>query len=370
MTEKPSNSLENCQHRYNFYGRRSSNQLSKKRQNYVKKYLPLFTPKGISVEENPLRRPLNFESVYKRKCQIWMEIGYGSGEHLLELAKENPDICFLGCEPYKDGTAKFLISLSDKNIIEAVLIPTEKRITACISSQVGCSLDCDFCATSKISRMRNLNFYEIFDQTMILNTESSKLFGRTISNIVFMGMGEPLLNYKNVLKAIEMICSKKGLGISKKKITVSTSGISKIIKILADQNVKFNLAVSLHSAIEKTRNDIMPFSKDFPLNELLDSLNYWYKKTKSKITIEYLVWQAINDNMHHINSLVDFCVKVPSKVNLIEFNEIGNLKFKTPQNMWIQKYIEILKANNISVSVRRSRGKDINAACGQLANKI
>ena len=269
-----------------------------------------------------------------------------------------------------DGTAKFLISLSDKNIIEAVLIPTEKRITACISSQVGCSLDCDFCATSKISRIRNLNFYEIFDQTMILNTESSKLFGRTISNIVFMGMGEPLLNYKNVLKAIEMICSKKGLGISKKKITVSTSGISKIIKILADQNVKFNLAVSLHSAIEKTRNDIMPFSKDFPLNELLDSLNYWYKKTKSKITIEYLVWQAINDNMHHINSLVDFCVKVPSKVNLIEFNEIGNLKFKTPQNMWIQKYIEILKANNISVSIRRSRGKDINAACGQLANKI
>tara|TARA_A100000164_G_scaffold69667_1_gene58064 strand:+ start:45 stop:1082 length:1038 start_codon:yes stop_codon:yes gene_type:complete len=269
-----------------------------------------------------------------------------------------------------DGTAKFLISLSDKNIIEAVLIPTEKRITACISSQVGCSLDCDFCATSKISRMRNLNFYEIFDQTMILNAESYKLFGRTISNIVFMGMGEPLLNYKNVLKAIEMICSKKGLGISKKKITVSTSGISKIIKILADQNVKFNLAVSLHSAIEKTRNDIMPFSKDFPLNELLDSLNYWYKKTKSKITIEYLVWQAINDNMHHINSLVDFCVKVPSKVNLIEFNEIGNLKFKTPQNMWIQKYIEILKANNISVSIRRSRGKDINAACGQLANKI
>ena len=157
---------------------------------------------------------------------------------------------------------------------------------------------------------------------------------------------------------------------SKKKITVSTSGISKIIRLLADQNVKFNLAVSLHSAIEKTRNDIMPFSKDFPIVELLDSLNYWYKKTKSKITIEYLVWQAINDNMQHINSLVEFCVKVPSKVNLIEFNEIGNLKFKSPQNMWIQKYVEILKANNISVSIRRSRGKDINAACGQLANKI
>ena len=269
-----------------------------------------------------------------------------------------------------DGTVKFLISLFDNNVIEAVLIPTEKRITACVSSQVGCSLDCDFCATAKIKRMRNLDFYEIFDQLMILNFESLKLFGRSISNIVFMGMGEPLLNYKNVLKSIEMICSKNGIGISKKKITVSTSGMSKIIKILADKNVKFNLAVSLHSAIEKTRNEIMPFSKDFPLSGLVDSLNYWYQKTKSKITIEYLVWEAINDNINHINSLVNFCKRVPSKVNLIEFNDIGNLKFKSAKNRWIQKYIEILESNNISVTLRRSRGKDINAACGQLANKI
>ena len=269
-----------------------------------------------------------------------------------------------------DGTVKFLISLFDNNVIEAVLIPTEKRITACVSSQVGCSLDCDFCATAKIKRMRNLDFYEIFDQLMILNFESLKLFGRSISNIVFMGMGEPLLNYKNVLKSIEMICSKNGIGISKKKITVSTSGMSKIIKILADKNVKFNLAVSLHSAIEKTRNEIMPFSKDFPLSDLVDSLNYWYQKTKSKITIEYLVWEAINDNINHINSLVNFCKRVPSKVNLIQFNDIGNLKFKNANNRWIQKYIEILEFNNISVTVRRSRGEDINAACGQLANKI
>ena len=269
-----------------------------------------------------------------------------------------------------DGTVKFLISLFDNNVIEAVLIPTEKRITACVSSQVGCSLDCDFCATAKIKRMRNLDFYEIFDQLMILNFESLKLFGSSISNIVFMGMGEPLLNYKNVLKSIEMICSKNGIGISKKKITVSTSGMSKIIKILADKNVKFNLAVSLHSAIEKTRNEIMPFSKDFPLSGLIDSLNYWYKKTKSKITIEYLVWEAINDNINHINSLVNFCKRVPSKVNLIQFNDIGNLKFKNANNRWIQKYIEILEFNNISVTVRRSRGEDINAACGQLANKI
>ena len=269
-----------------------------------------------------------------------------------------------------DGTVKFLISLFDNNVIEAVLIPTEKRITACVSSQVGCSLDCDFCATAKIKRMRNLDFYEIFDQLMILNFESLKLFGRSISNIVFMGMGEPLLNYKNVLKSIEMICSKNGIGISKKKITVSTSGMSKIIKILADKNVKFNLAISLHSAIEKTRNEIMPFSKNFPLSELVNSLNYWYQKTKSKITIEYLVWEAINDNINHINSLVNFCKRVPSKVNLIEFNDIGNLKFKNANSRWIQKYIEILEFNNIPVTVRRSRGEDINAACGQLANKI
>ena len=144
----------------------------------------------------------------------------------------------------------------------------------------------------------------------------------------------------------------------------------KDIKILADKNVKFNLAVSLHSAIEKTRNEIMPFSKDFPLSDLVDSLNYWYQKTKSKITIEYLVWEAINDNISHVNSLVNFCKRVPSKVNLIQFNDIGNLKFKNANNRWIQKYIEILEFNNISVTVRRSRGEDINAACGQLANKI
>ncbi len=269
-----------------------------------------------------------------------------------------------------DGTVKFLLSLCDDNIIEAVLIPSENRITACVSCQVGCSLDCDFCATAKIKRMRNLDFYEIFDQLMILNLESVKLFGKSISNIVFMGMGEPLLNYKNVLKSIEMICSKKGIGISKKKITVSTSGMSKIIKLLADNNAKFKLAVSLHSAIEKTRNDIMPFSKDFPLSELMDSLNYWYKKTKSKVTIEYLVWESINDNMNHIKSLVEFCKRVPSKVNIIEFNDIGYLKFKRAETSWIQKYIEILKINNIPVSIRRSRGEDINAACGQLANKI
>ena len=217
--------------------------------------------------------------------------------------------------------------------------------------------------------MRNLDFYEIFDQTMILNAESSKLFGRSISNIVFMGMGEPLLNYKNVLKAIEMICSKKGLGISKKKITVSTSGISKIIRLLADQNVKFNLAVSLHSAIEETRNRLMPFTKKFPLPELLEALKYWYDQTKSKITFEVVVWQGINDKQEDIDALVAYCKQVPSKVNLIEYNAIGDNQFLQAKQASISQYISALEGQNISVTVRQSRGNDIDAACGQLANK-
>ena len=174
-----------------------------------------------------------------------------------------------------DGTIKFAIQLYDNLIVEAVLIPSNKRITACVSSQVGCSLDCNFCATSKIKKMRNLESYEIFDQIMLLNKESINHFSSPITNIVFMGMGEPLLNYKNVIESIDQITSDFGIGISYKKITLSTSGISKMIRKMADDNVKFNLAISLHTALEKTRNKVMPFSKSFPIKELVDSLEYW-----------------------------------------------------------------------------------------------
>ena len=268
-----------------------------------------------------------------------------------------------------DGTIKFAIQLYDNLIVEAVLIPSNKRVTACVSSQVGCSLDCNFCATSKIKKMRNLESYEIFDQIMLLNKESINHFSSQITNIVFMGMGEPLLNYKNVIESIDQITSDFGIGISYKKITVSTSGISKMIKKMADDNVKFNLAISLHTALEKTRNKVMPFSKSFPIKELVDSLEYWYKKIKRKITFEYLIWKEINDDFEHINALVSICKRIPSKVNIIEYNDTDNSMFRNADDKWINNYVTTLKENRISVSVRRSRGKDIDAACGQLANK-
>ena len=268
-----------------------------------------------------------------------------------------------------DGTIKFAIQLYDNLIVEAVLIPSNKRVTACISSQVGCSLDCNFCATSKIKKMRNLESYEIFDQIMLLNKESINHFSSQITNIVFMGMGEPLLNYKNVIESIDHITSDFGIGISYKKITVSTSGISKMIKKMADDDVKFNLAISLHTALEKTRNKVMPFSKSFPIKELVDSLEYWYKKIKRKITFEYLIWKEINDDFEHINALVSICKRIPSKVNIIEYNDTDNSMFRNADDKWINNYVTTLKENRIPVSVRRSRGKDIDAACGQLANK-
>ena len=268
-----------------------------------------------------------------------------------------------------DGTIKFAIQLYDNLIVEAVLIPSNKRVTACVSSQVGCSLDCNFCATSKIKKMRNLESYEIFDQIMLLNKESINHFSSQITNIVFMGMGEPLLNYKNVIESIDQITSDFGIGISYKKITLSTSGISKMIKKMADDKVKFNLAISLHTALEKTRNKVMPFSKSFPIKELVDSLEYWYKKIKRKITFEYLIWKEINDDFEHINALVSICKRIPSKVNIIEYNDTDNSMFRNADDKWINNYVTTLKENRIPVSVRRSRGKDIDAACGQLANK-
>lgn len=268
-----------------------------------------------------------------------------------------------------DGTIKNGVKLHDGLIVESVLIPTESRTTACVSSQVGCSLDCEFCATARLKRMRNLNPDEIYDQVLTIDQQSRQNHGRPLSNIVFMGMGEPLMNYNNVQAAIDKITSDEGLGMSPKRITVSTSGIPKMIRKLADDQVKFKLAVSLHSAIEETRNRIMPFSKSFPLTDLRDALQYWYSKTKSRITFEYVVWKGINDDKASIDALVKFCKQMPSKVNLIEYNPIDDGEFQQADSQAINNYIKALESNDITVVVRRSRGKDIDAACGQLANK-
>lgn len=269
----------------------------------------------------------------------------------------------------EDGTVKNAVRLHDDLIVESVLIPTKTRTTACVSSQVGCSLDCNFCATARLKRMRNLTPGEIYDQVVAIDNESKLYYDRPLSNIVFMGMGEPLMNYPNVMKAIDMITSNEGLGMSPKRITVSTSGVSKMIKKMADDAVKFNLAVSLHSAIEETRNQIMPFTKSFPLTELREALEYWYAKTKSKITYEYVVWKGINDDKISIDALVKFCKYVPCKVNLIEYNAIDDGDFHQASEQATKDYITALEKNNIIVKVRKSRGKDIDAACGQLANK-
>ncbi|MHC5201991.1 dual-specificity RNA methyltransferase RlmN [Myroides sp. LJL119] len=268
-----------------------------------------------------------------------------------------------------DGTIKNAVKLHDGLIVESVLIPTKTRTTACVSSQVGCSLDCEFCATARLKRMRNLNPDEIYDQVLTIDKQSRANHNIPLSNIVFMGMGEPLMNYNNVQKAIEKITSEEGLAMSPKRITVSTSGLPKMIKKLADDQVKFKLAVSLHSAIEEIRNRIMPFSKNFPLTELRDSLQYWYSKTKSRVTFEYVIWKDINDDKKSIDALVKFCKYVPCKVNLIEYNPIDDGDFQQATEKATQDYIDALQANDITVVVRRSRGKDIDAACGQLANK-
>jgi 23S rRNA (adenine2503-C2)-methyltransferase len=268
-----------------------------------------------------------------------------------------------------DGTIKNAVRLHDGLVVESVLIPTNTRTTACVSSQVGCSLDCSFCATARLKRMRNLEPGEIYDQVLAIDKESRLYYNHPLSNIVFMGMGEPLMNYNNMMKAIEMITSSEGLGMSPKRIMVSTSGVPKMIKKLADDDVKVKLAVSLHSAIDEIRSQIMPFSKNFPLADLRESLEYWYRKTKSKISYEYVVWKDINDNKESIDALVKFCKYVPCKVNLIEYNPIDDGEFQQASEDATNAYIKALESNGIVVKVRRSRGKDIDAACGQLANK-
>jgi len=268
-----------------------------------------------------------------------------------------------------DGTIKNAVKLHDGLVVESVLIPTTTRTTACVSSQVGCSLNCTFCATARLKRMRNLKPDEIVDQVVVIDRQSRLYHDRPLSNIVFMGMGEPLMNYNNVLKAIDKITSPEGLGMSPKRITLSTSGVPKMIKKMADDEVKFNLAVSLHSALDEVRTTIMPFNKQMPLSELKAALEYWYDKTKRQVTYEYVVWDGINDRDIDIQALVNFCKAIPSKINLIEYNPIDDGEFQQAQKSAIDEYVNQLERHHIAVTVRRSRGKDIDAACGQLANK-
>ena len=268
-----------------------------------------------------------------------------------------------------DGTLKNAVRLHDGLVVESVLIPTEKRITACVSSQVGCAMGCAFCATARLKRMRNLEPDEIYDQVRAIDEQGRSEFGRPLTNIVFMGMGEPLMNYKNTIEAIDRITSPKGLGMSPKRITLSTVGLPKMIRKLADDGVKFNLAVSLHSARDEVRAKIMHVNDVAPIEELRSSLEYWYAATKRKVTFEYVVWRDVNDQPEDIRALVELAKRVPCKVNLIEYNSIGDERFSQASPEVLQDYVDALARISVMAKVRHSRGKDIDAACGQLANK-
>ena len=324
----------------------------------------------ISIGEKPFRVKQINEWIWQKNISSideMLNLSKATRERLKEdyfLGKLNIDHTQIS----DDTTIKNRFVLHDGHFVEGVLIPTESRVTACVSSQVGCSLSCKFCATGYMDRKRNLEFDEIYDQVKHLNDQSESNYEKKLSNIVFMGMGEPLLNYNNVLKSIEKITSTDGMGMSPSRITVSTAGVSKMIKKLADDKVKFNLAVSLHAANDVKRNEIMPINETNNIKVLIESLNYFYKATKSPITFEYILFKDFNDSVEDADELIKICRQVPSKVNIIEYNPISLAAFAKPTEEKVDAFMQYLERNKINARLRRSRGKDIDAACGQLAN--
>ena len=316
----------------------------------------------MDIGEKAFRGDQVFEWLWKKGAHSFAEMSNLSLEHR-EMLSSRFTINHIAVDQMQrsqDGTIKNAVRLHDGLIVESVLIPTESRTTAWVSSQVGCSLDCRFCATARLKRMRNLNADEIYDQVVVIDRQSRLYFGRPLSNIVFMGMGEPLMNYPNVVKAIRMITSEHGLGMSPKRITVSTSGVPKMIRKLADEELRCGLAVSLHSAIDTTRSSIMPFNAKMPLEDLKEAIRYWYQQTRSRITFEYIVWEGINDKPVDVKALLEFCKAAPSKVNLIEYNPIDDGEFQQASEQAIQAYVSALERAGITDAptdghTRRSR---------------
>lgn len=312
------------------------------------------------------------------KDWIWVK-NIGSIEEMSNISKELraklhdlfyiPKVSIDHSQFSEDGTVKSRFRLHDDRFVEGVLIPTDKRMTACVSSQVGCSLSCKFCATGYMKRMRNLDWDEIVDEVTLIDSISQERYNKKLTNIVFMGMGEPLLNYKNMMQAIERITSPEGLGMSPRRITVSTAGVSKMIRQLGDDGVKFKLALSLHAANDAKRNEIMPINESNDLKTLIESLNYFYQKTKSEITLEYILFSEFNDSLEDAAELVKVFRQIPADlVNIIEYNPIEMADFKKPNEAVTDRFMDYLAKHRVNARLRRSRGKDIDAACGQLAN--
>ncbi len=314
-----------------------------------------------------------YEWLWKKQIRNFEGMSNISLELRERLAKDFsfPSISTDITQKSADGTLKSRFKTFDSHLMEGVLIPSENRNTACVSSQIGCSLTCRFCATGQMDRIRNLNYDEIFDQVAILNEQSLLHYGKGVTNIVYMGMGEPLLNYKNVLKSIDRITSHESFGMSPRRITVSTAGVAKMIKQLGDDQVRFNLALSLHAANDAKRNEIMPINESNSIDLLIDALNYFYQKTKNDITLEYILFRDKNDSLKDAEELVSIYRKIPTHlVNVIEYNPVSGVPFEKPDEDSTTRFTSFLASNRVNVRVRRSRGKDIDAACGQLANKV
>jgi len=324
------------------------------------------------IGEKPFRVKQIVEWLWQKHAHSFDEMTNLSKElrGLLENDFQLPALQINTTQLSEDGTLKTRFKTFDGHMIEGVLIPTTLRKTACVSSQIGCSLSCKFCATGTMERKRNLTFDEIYDQVVYILQQSEATYEKHLSNIVFMGMGEPLMNYHNVLKAIEKITSPDGLGMSAKRITVSTAGVVKQIRQLGDDNVKFKLAVSLHAPNDKKRNEIMPINESNNIKSIIEALNYFYKKTGSEVTFEYILFKDFNDSEKDAEELTKIYRQVPADlINVIEYNPIDKFPFDKPDEAGFERFVEILQKNRVNVRVRHSRGKDIDAACGQLANK-
>lgn len=324
------------------------------------------------IGEKPFRAKQVYEWLWKNSAMSFDDMSNLSLDTRNKL-KENftlPSVKIKTSQISSDKTIKNAFELVDGNIVEGVLIPSKTRMTACISSQVGCSLTCKFCATGKLKRLRNIGFDEIVDQVAHIKRQAEENYKRPLTNIVYMGMGEPLLNYKGMIDSIDKITAPDGLAMSPKRITVSTAGIAKMIMKLGDDRVKFNLALSLHAANDKKRNHIMPINEQNSLASLAEALIYFHEKTDSRVTFEYIVFKDFNDSLEDASELAQFSRNIPCKINIIEYNPIddsGEFEQTTPERL--DAFVKFLENRNIIVNVRRSRGKDIDAACGQLANK-
>lgn len=325
----------------------------------------------VAAGEKAFRAKQVYEWLWKKSAHSFEQMTNLSKELRVWLTERYTinNVSIATQQKSNDGTIKNAFKLYDDNIIEGVLIPTTDRMTACVSSQVGCSLTCKFCATGYMDRKRNLNADEIYDQVVLIDRQARENYEIPLSNIVYMGMGEPLLNYANVMKSIERITSPDGLGMSPQRITVSTAGVAKMIKKMADDGARFNLALSLHAANDEKRNQIMPINESNNLEVLGEALAYWYEKTGSRVTFEYIVFNHFNDEIEDARELWQFSKKLPCKINLIEYNPISNADFLNADGDKIEKFKTFLENKGLIVNIRRSRGKDIDAACGQLANK-